>query len=130
MEAYILHIQNTYTKYESKSINNDGQTLTNKLEKPEIVTSDVYSAWCTEKQAQKEAARILLQSCEKYYLSDSLFHDFSLPALRQAVAALINADFVKEAVRLINEYDFSNTPSKMTIKIRVIKSTFKGSAFE
>lgn len=130
MEAFILHINKTHHEFESKHFNADGKATIIKFDTPKIIINDFYSAWCTEKQAYKEAARILFESCEKYYSYTSLFYGSSLPALLQAVKILINGEFFKEAVKLISEYDFSNTHSKITIKINIIQSTFKGSAFE
>lgn len=131
MEAYILHIQYTYLRFESKTSNN-GIMQTTKLDTPELITYNIYSAWSTEKQAQKEAARVLLDSSEKYYLTSSMFFNSyeTLHGLRKALIVLIKNEHIKEALDLVSEYDFSNIASKMTIKFTITKSTFKGSAFE
>jgi hypothetical protein len=114
MEAWILHIRiETYSQDNS------------------IFAHDKINAWMTEKQAYKAAAKYLEESTAESWKGPFVNHY----ALREAVKALIEADYVEQAINLVNEYSQatpykSGQASSAKIHISINKSTFLGSPFE
>lgn len=113
MEAWILHIRTE--RYTSENY---------------LTHHDKYSAWMTEKQAYKAAAKQLREWVENH--NGPLYNHHNLG---EAVKALIEADCNEQAIALVNEYSvaepyksLSGTSAK--VYINITQSTFLGSAFE
>ena len=113
MEAYILHINKNYEQQDAY-IRNDR----------------IYSAWCTEKQAITAAVN---------WLKDQLQHHHIFPwkhkCLEKALLLMIEDNHHQEVIDVINQETFAEkSVGKETpmaeVRIRITKSTFKGSPFE
>lgn len=79
MKAWIVHYQNIY---------NDAKH-----------TRNTYTAWSSEKQAQKSASEYIVDICKKY---GSMYK--ALPAISNAINTLLDCNKFDEAFRLFNEY--------------------------
>jgi len=117
MEAWIVHIKSEWI---------DNTTT------KEINISDSYVAWSSEKQALKWVGEFLNDQADRYF--GGLF--YNCQELRDAVKALLEHNYIKEAIGLANKYTRVGEPprngfsgsTKVTISIN--KSDFKGSPFE
>lgn len=106
MNAYILHIREEFAE---DSINNE------------------YCAWCSERQALQHISKYITDGS----LENALYAQYSV---LHAAKALAQADKIKEAIGIINDFSRSSLfvagakGAKVTIKIT--KSQFLGSPFE
>jgi hypothetical protein len=116
MEVWILHIRE------------EDQTTSN------LYVTNEYSAWCTEQQALKTAAKWLQSSIDSPYYTGP-FVGKNTQALARGIAALIKDNNISEAIELANQYTQANGPTNSSprptkITITVTLSKFLGSAFD
>lgn len=114
MEAWILHIKTEHY-----------------LSENELYPVDKYSAWMTEKQAYKAVAKFLKEASEDHWKGPFVDHY----TLRETVKVLVEADYIEQAINLVNEYSAasphkSGRVGSAKVHISIHQSTFLGSPFE